>query len=75
MAAVNLIIMVESIRDLATTSPDEDVKPFHLPAVIAVAIALGLFTGKLADPCKADFVVLRNQVYAVSVLLQHQAIF
>ena len=41
MAAVNLIIMVESIRDLATTSPDEDVKPFHLPAVIAVAIALG----------------------------------
>jgi hypothetical protein len=40
MAAVNLVVIVESLRDIITHKGD-DVKEFFLPSVIAVAVALG----------------------------------
>jgi hypothetical protein len=40
MAAVNLVVIVESLRDIITHKGD-DVKVFFLPSVIAVAVALG----------------------------------
>lgn len=40
MAAVNLVVIVESLRDIITHKGD-DVKTFFLPSVIAVAVALG----------------------------------
>ncbi|KAJ3714615.1 CDF-like metal transporter [Lentinula guzmanii] len=42
MGAVNLVVMVESVRDLVTHNPDSDTNTFHLPSIIAVAAALGV---------------------------------
>ncbi|KAJ3976119.1 CDF-like metal transporter [Lentinula raphanica] len=42
MGAVNLVVMVESVRDLVTHNPDSDTNAFHLPSIIAVAAALGV---------------------------------
>ncbi|KAG5352725.1 hypothetical protein C0989_000770 [Termitomyces sp. Mn162] len=39
MDSVNLVVVVESVRSIVTK---EDVKKFHLPSIIAVAVALGL---------------------------------
>ncbi|KAK5116467.1 hypothetical protein LTR62_008016 [Meristemomyces frigidus] len=45
MTAVSLILVVESIREIATHKPEDALNAFHLPSVIAVAIA---FTTKLS---------------------------
>ncbi|KAJ3739313.1 CDF-like metal transporter [Lentinula detonsa] len=42
MGAVNLVVMVESVRDLVTHNPDSNTNTFHLPSIIAVAAALGV---------------------------------
>jgi cation diffusion facilitator family transporter len=39
MCAVSAIIIVESIRELATYKSSEDTKSLHLPSIIAVAVA------------------------------------
>jgi Co/Zn/Cd efflux system component len=41
MAAVNLVIIVESLQDIFSHKADDPLKAFYLPAVISVAIALG----------------------------------
>lgn len=41
MGSVNLVVIVESIRNLVT-KPDSDLKDFHLPSIIAVAAAFGV---------------------------------
>lgn len=43
MGAVNLVVMVESVRDLVEHSSDSDTNAFHLPSIVAVAAALGEF--------------------------------
>ncbi|KAF8825367.1 hypothetical protein HHX47_DHR7000663 [Lentinula edodes] len=43
MGAVNLVVMVESVRDLVTHNSNSDTNTFHLPSIIAVAAALGEF--------------------------------
>ncbi|KAJ3926751.1 MAG: CDF-like metal transporter [Lentinula lateritia] len=42
MGAVNLVVMVESVRDLVTHNSNSDTNTFHLPSIIAVAAALGV---------------------------------
>jgi len=42
MGSVNLVVIVESIRTLVAKEGD-DLAPFHLPSIIAVAAALGAF--------------------------------
>ncbi|KAF8240815.1 CDF-like metal transporter [Tricholoma matsutake] len=41
MGSVNLVVIVESVRSLAT-KPSNDLKVFHLPSILAVAVALGV---------------------------------
>jgi hypothetical protein len=38
MGAVNLVVIVEAARDLISRGED---KPFHIPSLIAVGVALG----------------------------------
>jgi hypothetical protein len=40
MASVNLVVIVESGRDLLKHN-DKDLNKFHIPAVVAVGVALG----------------------------------
>ena len=40
MGSVNLVVIVESARTLISKQGDE-LAPFHLPSIIAVATALG----------------------------------
>ena len=40
MGTVNLIVVVQSIQNLATKEGD-GLKKFHLPSIIVVAISLG----------------------------------
>jgi hypothetical protein len=40
MGSVNLVVIVESMRSLIEGNTEE-VKPFHLPSILAVASALG----------------------------------
>ncbi|KAF9077151.1 CDF-like metal transporter [Rhodocollybia butyracea] len=42
MGAVNLVVMVESVRDIVTHNPDSSTNDFHLPSIIAVAAALSV---------------------------------
>ncbi|KIK66701.1 hypothetical protein GYMLUDRAFT_218143 [Collybiopsis luxurians FD-317 M1] len=42
MGAVNLVVMVESVRDLVTHNSSNTTNDFHLPSIIAVAAALGV---------------------------------
>jgi len=42
MGAVNLVVMVESVRDIVTHSSSSDTNTFHLPSIIAVGAALGV---------------------------------
>jgi hypothetical protein len=42
MAAVNLVVIVESVRTLVSHNNDDDTNDFHLPSIIAVAAALGM---------------------------------
>jgi hypothetical protein len=42
MGSVNLVVIVESARSLIVKSNNE-LKPFHLPSILAVAVALGAF--------------------------------
>ena len=42
MGSVNLVVIVESARTLISKRGDE-LTPFHLPSIIAVAAALGNF--------------------------------
>jgi hypothetical protein len=44
MGTVNMIVVIESIRSLATKEGDE-LQKFHLPSIISVAIALSKFRG------------------------------
>jgi hypothetical protein len=39
MGMVNLILIVESIRSIATHSSGEDTTKLHIPALIAVGVA------------------------------------
>jgi divalent metal cation (Fe/Co/Zn/Cd) transporter len=40
MISVSLVLIVESVRDLATHgSQDDDTTTFHVPAVVAVSVA------------------------------------
>lgn len=43
MGAVNLVVMVESVRDLVERTADSDTNTFHLPSIVAVGAALGKF--------------------------------
>jgi hypothetical protein len=43
---LNQILIVESIRSLATHRPEDDDDKLHIPSLIAVGIALGAFTGR-----------------------------
>jgi hypothetical protein len=38
---VNLIVIVESVRNIATKEND-DLQKFHLPSIISVSVALGI---------------------------------
>lgn len=40
MGSVNLVVIVESVRSLIVKS-NNDLKEFHLPSILAVAVALG----------------------------------
>ncbi|KAE9394080.1 CDF-like metal transporter [Gymnopus androsaceus JB14] len=40
MGAVNLVVMVESVRDIIAHNSDSSTNSFHLPSIIAVAAAL-----------------------------------
>ncbi len=40
MGMVNLILIVESIRSIATHNPDEDTTELHIPSLAAVGVAL-----------------------------------
>ncbi|TDL20904.1 CDF-like metal transporter [Rickenella mellea] len=43
MAAVNLVVIVESIRSLLTHDGDDaDLNQFHIPSIVAVAAAIGV---------------------------------
>jgi hypothetical protein len=42
MGSVNLVVIVESVRSLITKH-NNDLKEFHLPSILAVAVALGTF--------------------------------
>jgi hypothetical protein len=42
MGSVNLVVIVESARSLATR-PSDRLKDFHLASIIAVAAALGTY--------------------------------
>jgi len=42
MAAVNLVVIVESVRVLISHNNDDSTNDFHLPSIIAVAAALGV---------------------------------
>jgi hypothetical protein len=42
MGSVNLVVIVESVRSLIA-KPNNDLKAFHLPSILAVAVALGMF--------------------------------
>lgn len=48
MASVNLVVIVESVRTIATKEGD-DLAAFHLPSIIAVAAALGKPDSSLAS--------------------------
>jgi len=41
MGAVNLVVIVESVRVLITHNPADQVNDFHIPSIVAVAAALG----------------------------------
>ncbi|KAG6840026.1 hypothetical protein C0991_009492 [Blastosporella zonata] len=41
MGSVNLVVIVESVRSIITKEND-DLQKFHLPSIIAVAVALGV---------------------------------
>lgn len=41
MGAVNLVVIVESMRTIVTRDSEEDVNALHVPSLIAVAAALG----------------------------------
>ena len=49
MGAVNLVVIVESARSLISKEGDE-LAPFHLPSIIAVAAALGKFSPPSLSP-------------------------
>ena len=58
MGSLNLVVVVESIRNLVTKH-DDDLKEFHLPSIIAVAVAFGIvfpiqygFGAKQANSCQ-----------------------
>lgn len=42
MGAVSIILVVESIRDIATHSADEDTNKLHIPSLVAVGVAFGV---------------------------------
>jgi hypothetical protein len=42
MGSVNLVVIVESVRSLAT-KPSDGLKEFHLASILAVAAALGTY--------------------------------
>jgi divalent metal cation (Fe/Co/Zn/Cd) transporter len=44
MMSVSLILIVESVRDIATHDRDSgsDVTEFHVPAIVAVSVAFGV---------------------------------
>ncbi|THH10534.1 hypothetical protein EW145_g1262 [Phellinidium pouzarii] len=39
--SVNLVVIVESVRSIISHNPDDDLKGFHIPSLIAVGAALG----------------------------------
>lgn len=45
MGSVNLVVIVESVRNLVTKS-GSDLKDFHLPSIIAVAVAFGAHSNR-----------------------------
>jgi len=49
MGSVNLVVIVESARSLISKQGDE-LAPFHLPSIIAVAAALGMFPPLTLSP-------------------------
>ncbi len=46
MGSVNLIVVVESVRDLITKA-DDSLEAFHVPSIIAVGVALGMSFSQL----------------------------
>ena len=41
MGSVNLVVIVESVRTIATHKGNDDTNALHVPSLIAVAAALG----------------------------------
>lgn len=41
MGSVNLVVIVESVRTIATHKGSDDTNALHIPSLIAVAAALG----------------------------------
>lgn len=71
MSAVNIVVIVESVHSIATHKAG-DVDDFHVPAVAAVASALGLLS---TCPIFTDWRLTlhrRRQVPAILVLLRRQ---
>lgn len=62
MGSVNLVVIVESARSLIA-KPNSDLKEFHLPSILAVAVALGMFS----LTCDWDFpITVQTQVSKLS---------
>ncbi|EJU02838.1 CDF manganese transporter [Dacryopinax primogenitus] len=64
MAAVNLVVIVESVRTLIDHNNSDDTNSFHLPSIIAVAAALGTYLSSCA--CRT---ILIGNIAGVKVLL------
>lgn len=66
MAAVNLILIVQSIQEFITHKGD-DVNKFHLPSIIAVGVAFGRSKIVLTiNPAERS-----GQTWSIPILLQH----
>lgn len=49
MSSVNLVVLVESVQELAAHSKEDD--GFHIPSLIAVGVALGASTSARPHHC------------------------
>lgn len=67
MGAVNLVVIVESMRTIATHKADEETNPLHVPSLIAVAAALGKMRFQKKTGLHAD-VHPRRQVCSLPLL-------
>ena len=65
MSAVNLIVVVESVRSVITHNSADDLNEFHVPSIVAVGAALGMHPSHLRGFLQP---ISRCQVPSVLVL-------